>query len=63
MSKVLVPKNPFFAGLHFLMRAIRDGPADAGRRIRRYWYRESRCQVMHRLAKNLRVRCGSIHQR
>ena len=27
------------------MRAISDGPADAGRRLHRYWYRESRCQV------------------
>jgi len=39
-------KNPsFFAGLHYLMRAIPDGPADAGRRLHRYWYRESHCQV------------------
>ena len=34
-----------FAGLHILMPAIPDGPADAGRRLCRYWYRESRCQV------------------
>jgi len=34
-----------FAGLHILMRAITDGPADAGRRLHRYWYRESCCQV------------------
>ena len=34
-----------FAGLHILMRAIPDGPTDAGRRLSRYWYRESRCQV------------------
>jgi len=27
------------------MRAIPDGPADAGRRLHRYWYRESHCQV------------------
>ncbi len=27
------------------MRDIPDGPADAGRRLHRYWYRESRCQV------------------
>ena len=39
-------KNPsFFAGLHILMLAIPDGPADAGRRLRRCLYRESRCQV------------------
>jgi hypothetical protein len=35
----------YFAGLHILMPAIPDGPADAGRRLCRYWYRESRCQV------------------
>jgi hypothetical protein len=34
-----------FAGLHILMPAIHDGPADAGRRLSRYWYRENRCQV------------------
>ena len=34
-----------FAGLHILMRTIPDSPVDAGRRLCRYWYRESRCQV------------------
>jgi len=38
-------KESLFAGLHILMRAILDGPADVGRRLCRYWYRESRCQV------------------
>jgi hypothetical protein len=38
-------KESFFASLHILMPAIPDGPADAGRRLSRYWYRESRCQV------------------
>ena len=38
-------KESLLASLHILMRAIPDGPADAGRRLRRYWYRESRCQV------------------
>jgi len=38
-------KESLFAGLHILMRAIPDGPAVAGRRLGRYWYRESRCQV------------------
>ena len=38
-------KESLFAGLHILMRAIPDGPADAGRRLHRYWYRENRCQV------------------
>jgi hypothetical protein len=38
-------KESLFAGLHILMRAITDGPADAGRRLGRYWYRESRCKV------------------
>ena len=38
-------KESLFAGLHILMPAIPDGPADAGRRLHRYWYRESRCQV------------------
>ena len=38
-------KESLFASLHILMRAIPDGPADAGRRLHRYWYRESRCQV------------------
>jgi hypothetical protein len=38
-------KASLFAGLHILMRAIPDGLADAGRRLCRYWYRESRCQV------------------
>ena len=38
-------KESLFAGLHILMRAIHDGPEDAGRRLHRYWYRESRCQV------------------
>jgi hypothetical protein len=41
----MVKKESLFAGLHILMRAIPDGPADAGRRLHRYWYRESRCQV------------------
>ncbi len=45
LSYSWLTKNPFFAGLHILMRAIPDGPVDAGRRLRRYWYRESRCQV------------------
>ncbi len=27
------------------MRAIPDGPEDAGRKLHRYWYRQSRCQV------------------
>ena len=38
-------KESLFASLHILMRAIPDGPADAGRRLHRYWYRESRYQV------------------
>jgi hypothetical protein len=38
-------KESLFAGLHILMRAITDGPADAGRSLGRYWYRESRCKV------------------
>ena len=38
-------KESHFAGLHILMRAIPDGPKDAGRRLHRYWYRERRCQV------------------
>ena len=38
-------KESLFASLHILMRAIPDGPADAGHRLHRYWYRESRCQV------------------
>jgi len=38
-------KESIFASLHILMRAITDGPEDAGRRLQRYWYRESRCQV------------------
>jgi len=38
-------KEFLFAGLHILMLAIPDGQADAGRRLCRYWYRESRCQV------------------
>jgi len=37
-------KESIFASLHILMRAITDGPEDAGRRLQRYWYRESRCQ-------------------
>ena len=46
MPKVFMAnKESLFASLHILMRAIHDGPADAGRRLRRYWYRESRCQV------------------
>ncbi len=39
------PRLINIAGLHILMRAIPDGPTDAGRRLHRYWYRESRCQV------------------
>jgi hypothetical protein len=38
-------KESLFASLHILMPAIPDGPEDAGRRLHRYWYRESRCQV------------------
>ena len=38
-------KASLFAGLHILMRAIPDGPADTGHRLYRYWYRERRCQV------------------
>jgi hypothetical protein len=38
-------KESLFAGLHILMPAIPDCPADAGRRLHRYRYRESRCQV------------------
>ena len=45
MGVLMVNKESLFASLHILMRAIPDGPADAGRRLHRYWYRESRCQV------------------
>jgi hypothetical protein len=38
-------KVSLFASLHILMPAIPDGPEDDGRRLQRYWYRESRCQV------------------
>jgi len=38
-------KESLFVSLHILMRAITDGPEDAGRKLHRYWYRESRCQV------------------
>jgi len=38
-------KEPLFASLHILIRSIPDGTADAGRRLSRYWYRESRCHV------------------
>jgi hypothetical protein len=39
------PRLINIASLHILMRPIPDGPEDAGRRLHRYWYRESRCQV------------------
>ncbi len=42
---LMTNKESIFAGLHILMPAIPDGPADAGCRLCRYWYRESRCQV------------------
>jgi len=47
------PKEILFAGLHILMRAIPDGPVDAGRRLHRFWYRESRCQVRTARQKTL----------
>jgi hypothetical protein len=41
----MTKKKSLFASLHILMRAITDGPEDAGSRLHRYWYRASRCQV------------------
>ena len=52
LSYLWLIKNTFFASLHILMRAIPDGPVDAGRRLHRYLYRESRCQVRIGWQKN-----------
>jgi hypothetical protein len=49
----MTSKESLFANLHILMRAIPDGPADAGRRLHRYWYRERRCQVRNGWQKTL----------
>ena len=38
-------EESLFAGLHIIMSAIPDGPAETGRSFRRYWYREILCQV------------------
>jgi hypothetical protein len=46
-----------FASLHILMLAIPDGPENAGRRLHRYWYRGSRCQV-HTGWQKLCALCG-----